>query len=306
MEGTYPLTFCLLASILRRYYRVKHRLEVLCVVDLEQIHCTSLERDEAAFISRRRLAFAHLHTTLPEYGTIAYWQMIEVEDAEDVQSALPLEVLVLSLRTAIERRDVEGRNRIMTQIIRRTQKYNTYWASNALNALHIPAGERREVARDIFADLYERIMRALIDPERAFWEENFQHCLRFERMHVFQAFLMREGWWKHQSERIPRNLLESLDAAPQSTSGERCGITIEDEQTQKDFLAVELSHVPLLLLHVPESLQSVLVLLFWEGRTEKEVASLLNITDRTVRNRLRRALQLLQGKLAKEREGMYG
>lgn len=306
MESTCPLTFCLLASILGRYYCAKHRLEVLWEVELEQIHCTSFERNDAEFVSHRRRAFAHLYTTLPEYGTPAYWHAIETEDANDVQSALPLEVLVLSLRTAIERRDGEGRNRIMTQIIRRTQKYNEDWASNALKVLHIPAGERREVVRDLFADLYERIMRALIDPERVFWEENFQHCLRFERMHVFQALLMREGWWKHQGERIPRNLLESLDVAPHSTSGERREIAIEDEQAQKDLLAVELSHVPLILLRLPESLQSVLVLLFWEGKTEKDVASLLSITDRTVRNRLRRALQLLQGELANEREDTYG
>jgi Sigma-70, region 4 len=288
---------------------VKHRLEVLWVVEFERVYCTSLERNDAECINHSRRTFDHLYTTLPEYGTLAYWHTIEAEDASDVtdeRSALPLEVLVRSLRAVIARGDIEGRNRIMTQIIRRTQKYNEYWASNALNALHIPASERKEAVRDLFADLYERIMRALIDPERAFWEENFQHCLRFERMHVFQALLMREGWWKHQSERIPRNLLESLDAAPHSKNGERREFTIEDEQAEKDFLAVELSHVPLLLLRLPESLQSVLVLLFWEGRTEKDVASLLSITDRTVRNRLRRALQLLQGELADEREGMYG
>ena len=215
-------------------------------------------------------------------------------------------VLVRSLRTVIARGDVEGRNRIMTQIIRRTQKYNQYWASNALNVLHIPESERNEAVRDLFADLYERVLRAIIDPKRPFWEENFQHCLRFERMHVFQALLMREGWWRQQSERIPRNLLVSLDVEPRSTSGDRREIAIEDEQAQNDLLAVELSHVPLLLLRLPAALQSVLVLLFWEGRTEKDVAALLSITDRTVRNRLRRALHLLQGELAHESEGMYG
>ncbi len=277
-------------------------------MESEQLYQTVIESDDAEFIKRRQI-LAHLYNSLPEYGSFAYWHTIEAEDTNDVTDgrfALPLEVLVRSLRVAIALGDVKGRNRIMTQIIRRTQKYNEYWASNVLNTLHILASERKEVVRDLFADLYERVIRALIDPERAFWEENFQHCLRFERMHVFQAFLMREGWSKQQSERIPRNLLNSLDTSVGSSDGERHEIAIEDEQTQKDLLAVELSDVPLLLLRLPDYLQSILVLLFWEGRTEKEVAAILRITDRTVRRRLQHALRLLRGELATEREDMYG
>ena len=276
-----------------------------------QIYSTAVESDAAEVVKRRK-KFVHLHNALPEYGSLAYWHTIEAEDVNDiiavtgVRSALPLEVLVLCLRTAIARGDVEGRNRIMTQIIRRTQKYNEYWARNALNTLHVPASERQEVVRDLFADLYERVLRALLDPGRTFWEENFQHSLRFERMHVFQALLMREGWWKQQSERIPRNLLQSLDTAVRSPDGEGHEIAIEDEQAQKDLLAVDLSDMPLLLLRLPKYLQPVLVLLFWEGRTEKDVASILRITDRTVRYRLQHALRLLRDELATEREGMYG
>lgn len=280
-------------------------------MESEQIYSTAVESDAAEFVKRRK-KFIHLHNALPEYGSLAYWHTIEAEDVNDiiavtgVQSALPLEVLVLCLRTAIARGDVEGRNRIMTQIIGRTRKYNEYWARNALNTLRIPASERQEVVRDLFADLYERVLRALIDPERTFWEENFQHSLRFERMHVFRALLMREGWWKQQSERIPRNLLHSLDTAVRSPDGEGHETAIEDEQAQKDLLAIELSDMPLLLLRLPKYLQPVLILLFWEGRTEKEVASILRITDRTVRHRLQHALRLLRAELATEREGMYG
>ncbi len=60
----------------------------------------------------------------------------------------------------------------MTRIIRRTQKDNEYWASNALNTLHIRVNERKEAVRDLFADLYEHVMRRLLDPGGLFWEEN--------------------------------------------------------------------------------------------------------------------------------------
>jgi len=265
-------------------------------VEREQVYRTDDDQDNAEYVKRRQV-LTYQYSTLPEYGSLAYWRFVETNDAE---SALPLEVLTRCLRTAIAFGDVEGRNRIMTRIIRRTQKDNESWAAQALNMLHIQASERKEVVRDLFADLYEHIMRRLMDPDQTFWEENFYHCLRFERMHVFRGFLMREGWWKkqQQSERIPRNLVESLDAAQYHPDGEDHKIAIEDEVAQKAMLAVELSDVPLLLLRLPEYLQSILVLLFWEGKTEKDIAALLEITDRTVRNRLQRALRLLRSELA--------
>lgn len=269
----------------------------------EQAHDMTYESDDAEFVKRRQ-AFAYQYSTLPAYGSLAYWRVVE-ENATTF--ALHLEVLVRCLRVAITREDVEGRNRIMTLIIRRTQQDNACWAANALNTLHIQASERREVVRDLFADLYECMMRRLIDPDKTFWEENFYHCLRFERMHVFQLFLMREGWWKKQrGERIPRNLIESLDAALRFSGEEHHDVAIEDELAQKAMLAVELSDVPLLLLRLPEYLQAVLVLHYWEGKTEKDIATLLDITDRTVRNRLQHALRLLRGELAQERAGIYG
>jgi RNA polymerase sigma factor (sigma-70 family) len=273
-------------------------------VEREQVHYLADEHDDAEYVKRRQ-AYAYQYSTLPEYGSLAYWRVVEENDA---MFALPIEVLVRCLRTAIARGDVEGRNRIMTRIIRRTQKDNEYWASNALNTLRIQVNERKEAVRDLFADLYEHVMRRLLDPDRPFWEENFYHCLRFERMHVFRVFLMREGWLKmnQPSERIPRNLVQSLDVALLNADDEQRGTGIEDELAQKALLAVELSDVPLLILRLPEYLQSVLFLLYWEGKTEKEVATLLDITDRTVRNRLQHALQLLRGKLAQEKEGIYG
>jgi DNA-directed RNA polymerase specialized sigma24 family protein len=42
--------------------------------------------------------------------------------------------------------------------------------------------------------------------------------------------------------------------------------------------------------------------LFWEGRSEKDTAQLLGITDRTVRNRRREALNVLREALDLEEE----
>ncbi len=53
-------------------------------------------------------------------------------------------------------------------------------------------------AHDLYADLCERVIRALHDSRRQFWEENFQHCLCFERKHAYHAFMTREGRWYNQ------------------------------------------------------------------------------------------------------------
>src|SRR5437764_416822 len=151
----------------------------------------------------------------------------------------------------------------------------------------------------------ERIMRALMDPGRLFWEEHFQHCLSFERRHAFRAFMTREGRWNSQTatktSRVPRMLVSSLDQAVQQRDSDLCELAIEDEDAQKALLAVEQSDLPLLILSLPDKLKSVVLLVFWEGKTERDTARLLGISDRTVRNRLRDAFEVLRSALEPER-----
>jgi len=72
------------------------------------------------------------------------------------------------------------------------------------------------------------------------------------------------------------------------------------------LLSVEQHDLALLILHLPEKLKSIIWLIFWEGRTEKDAARILGITDRTVRNRLREALKVLRELLESEGETIYG
>src|SRR5260370_19104788 len=78
------------------------------------------------------------------------------------------------------------------------------------------------------------LIRALMDTKRQFWEESFQHCLQFERKHVYQAFMTREGRWHNQHEadaptrRIPRKHIESLDQPVLHANGEMWELDIEN------------------------------------------------------------------------------
>jgi RNA polymerase sigma factor (sigma-70 family) len=225
---------------------------------------------------------------------------------------LPLEVLVRCFRLDIALEVDAGRNRIMEMILRRTQSSNEYWSRQVLSRIHLRPEERCMFAHDLYADLCERVIRALMDMKRLFWEENFQHCLLYERKHVYQAFMTREGRWHSQhaggvvTRRIPRVIIDSLDQPLLRANGEMRELEIEDELAQQALLSVEQSDLSLLILELPEKLKSVIWLIFWESRTEKDAAQILGVSDRTVRNRLREALKSLRAILDPEGNTIYG
>jgi len=258
---------------------------------------------------KRRALIAEQFMTLPSYGSTEFWQRIEESQSKQ---ALPLEVLVKCIRLAIHREDGTGKKRILEMIFRRTQAANEYWSKQVLLKLHLTTEEQYMCAYDLYAELCERVIRAVYDEKRLFWEENFQHCLSFERKHTYQAFMTREGRWYQShtdesgSRRIPRSHIGRLDHPACYAHGEAWEMEIVDEQAQLALLAVERQDVPLLVVDLPEKLQSVIWLLFWEGRTEKNVASILGISDRTVRNRLQKALRILRSGIESEGVTIYG
>ncbi len=263
---------------------------------------------EQELINRRAL-IAGQFLTLPLYGSTEFWQRIEEPLSGQ---ALPLEVLVKCARIAISLEDSAGKKRILEIIFRRTQAANEYWSKQILLRLHLTSEEHYMCVHDLYADLCERIIRAVYDEKRQFWEENFQHCLSFERKHAYQAFMMREGRWYQDntgetaSRRIHRSRLESLDHPAWHVHGEVREKDIVDEQAQLALLAIERQDVPRMVIDLPEKLKSVVWLLFWEGRTEKNVASILGISDRTVRNRLQKALSILRSTIESEGAATYG
>jgi DNA-directed RNA polymerase specialized sigma24 family protein len=280
---------------------------VKVAVNVKEELAQSVEKDERDVeLVKRRRGIATLFDALPVYGSIAFWKAVEA-CAEEV---LPLEVIVRCVRVAIKRGDDLGRKRLFEVIFRRTQSANEYWANNVIKALNLHVEEQNILVNDLYADLCECIIRALMDSERLFWEESFQHCLSFERRHVFRTLMTREGRWSSETTkktgRIPRAFVVSLDQPMQQAAGDLIELHIEDEMAQNALLAVEHSDLPRLILSLPDKLKAVVLLIFWEGRTEKDAAIALGISDRTVRNRLREALKILRDKLEPERALLYG
>ncbi|QBD82302.1 sigma-70 family RNA polymerase sigma factor [Ktedonosporobacter rubrisoli] len=248
------------------------------------------------------ISLAQIYDDLPVYGSSAFWQAIEAAD-------LPLEVLVRCFRSTSGYGDIWGRNRLIEVILYRVQSMNERWAHSMLKNLGISADERYALACDLCADLSEAMFRALMDPGRRFWEENFLHCLRFERRHIYQAFMMREGRWGSlkvkRSVRIPRELIASLDRQPRGSEEEPGLIDIKDEKAELMLQAIEKGELLRLVMSLPGKLKAAVLLVFWEGRTEKEAARILCITDRTVRNRIREAVKLLRDALEMDDGGFF-
>jgi len=246
---------------------------------------------------------SHQYETLPAYPSAAFWQAIEAV-------TLPLEVLVHCLRMVHPLGDALGRDRILSVIIRRLQTMNEYWAYTALGHIQVSADERFSLVCDLCADLYEKLILALLDPQRIFWEENFMHCLYFERKHVYRALLRREGFWYDESvkrgERIPRALVASLDYLVRNNDRRSGALDVEDDRAQMMLQQVEYSDLVECVLQLPEKFKMVVLLLFWEGHSEKDAAWILGVSDRTVRNRLHKALQLLYARLSQQKEQVCG
>lgn len=248
--------------------------------------------------TNQREHFLHLYEALPVYGSARYWEALTAEK-------MPLEVLVHSVRHC---EDVQGRNRLLECILCRIQSSNERWAAAVLEHAGVTDGEREELLQDLCADLYELLLRALLDPQRHYWEEHFQQCLYFARKHIFTSFMQREGHWRNlrfrHPKRIPRTLLNHLEGM-YHTGREREVLTIEDEEARHLLDQVtEGREVLALVMRLPERLKTVILLLFWAGLTEKAVAQALHITDRTVRNRVAKALQLLRDQLDQEEDAL--
>lgn len=250
-----------------------------------------------AEVVKRRQVLARIYHALPDVASSLFWEVVESAD-------IPLEVLVVCLRNLA---DNQQRQRILHIIVQRTQRTNEYWASCVLQRAAVRADERQALIYDLCADLYEHMLRALLDPRKLFWEENFLHSLCFERKHVYRSFMMREGRWHDErvarSERVPRAHLLRLDQPAPQHDGEPYLLDLEDEHAQKMLQSIEVSDLLRCVLLLPEPLKAVVLLLYWEGRSEKETAHLLRISDRTVRNRRRDALKILRGFFVDYMEG---
>jgi RNA polymerase sigma factor (sigma-70 family) len=258
-------------------------------------------------IAEHRATLARLYLALPTYGSTAFWRLLE--GGQEDGRALPLEMLVKVLREALASEDKHTERRLFEIIIARLQRANEQWVKQALASTRLLADEQQMLAADLYADLCEHLLRVLRDPEQRFWEEHFQHSLRFARKHVYERFMRLEGHWQKLTpgpgKRVPHTLVGSLERAEWRDEFDEPA-DIYDERAEEALLAVEREDLIALVMRLPAYLRAVVWLVFWEGHTMKSVGGLLNVSERTVRNRLRVALAELRQALTAGQEVVDG
>ena len=239
---------------------------------------------------------------LPLYGSSEFWHVIEQQDT-------PLELLTHLFRsghpgapsTSFLR---ENRQRLLATILLRIRLRNQRWASATVYKY---CDQRRleytMLAEDLLADLEEELCRSISNSMRSFWEINFVGCLSYIRRRVRRAFMLREGHWCNtnvkRTRRIPRDLIMSMDQQSSVHLERGAGpMDIEDEDSRARLSHVDVSDLYEDVLCLPLRMRAIVENIFWRGLTEKDTARVLGISDRTVRNHLRRAYIQLGERLA--------
>src|SRR5436305_15276693 len=94
----------------------------------------TLQEEADNELVRRRMYLASIYHALPDYGSTAFWRVVE---EPDLTVALPLELLTRCVRAAITRGDNAGRNRVIEVILRRNQTSYDYVVRHALAWLDV-------------------------------------------------------------------------------------------------------------------------------------------------------------------------
>lgn len=238
--------------------------------------------DALLALARRRLA--EELAQLPEWMTTAFWQRLGMDDPEH---AVSLGVLAHCVRRSVAANDMDASRELFTLLLERIERRSLRWAAQVVASTAMPRGgaeaARDDLMQELALYLWQRLRR---DDER--WELFFPRALAFAQRHVAAAHMQKRGLWPRsgvrRSARISARLVESLTAL----SGEDAAQEPLDEVNP--LAAAELADLRLLVLNLPLPERIAVVLRFWQGASEAEIARALGgVTTRTVRNCLRRA-----------------
>lgn len=246
---------------------------------------------ELVALARRRLADEL--SALPEWKSPAFWWRLR---SRDPAGGVSLGVHVHYIRRAAGDDDGLALRELFTLLIERVERQNQRWAARVVERTPALRGEAAAAARDdlmqdIALHLWERVCRGGDE-----WELFFSRALEFAQRHVAASYMRKRGLWARpgvrRSHTVLAYLVESLSAFTHDQDGAR---TDEPIAATAPLAAAELSDLRQLVLALPLPERIAIVLRFWQGASEQEIAAALGgVTTRTVRNRLRRAYDLLR------------
>ncbi len=255
---------------------------------------------ELVAVARRRLADEL--ALLPAWKTPAFWRRVRARDAA---RGVSLGALAHCARRAAGADDVAAARELFTLLIERTERRNLRWAQRTVARTPTLRGDTGAAARDDLMQelalyLWERLRQ---DGER--WDLFFSRALEFAQRHVATSYMERRGLWSRAGVRRPGRVMAHLVAslstdAPPGAPSEAMERLDEPVADGADPLAAaDLADLRLLVLELPWPERLAVVLSFWQGASEDDIARALGgVTTRTVRNHLRRAYERLRAAYA--------
>lgn len=183
------------------------------------------------------------------------------------------EALVYFLREYYQRGDDRVAGDLMEALARRVipSARKLLFHSHSLTT-----DQRDQIMEALFAELYQAWLS--LEPEDEFWEVRFGVCLKMKLIAVVKKH--RRPYQSEQSLTMPGADGEEYDLSE----------TVKDRQAPTAEQRVMIADA---LGHLEEPIRTAFYLYHREEWTEERIASHLAVTDRTVRNYLRRAEQRL-------------
>lgn len=258
--------------------------------------------EQEEYYAERLAAFEHQLQALPPPGTAAYWQAIEQTPQDDL---LPLEVVGRCLRERFGKGARQDAERIFDVMLHRAQSTVQHLAKKVARQSH--GGQESKIAEDLENETYLALWKELTSGKRTFLFVNFQHGLKRIIQHAAHAVMEQEGFWTRagveRPTRVPSGHIESLQATKNNEPDSSLEHTLPDSQSQGSPGERELRiDVETLLAHLDPESRFIILGFFIYGYTQKEIATRLNITDRTVRNHIDNILTYLRRYLGGEEE----
>jgi RNA polymerase sigma factor (sigma-70 family) len=257
-----------------------------------------------AYAARRAELDERFHA-LPPVGTEGYWRHIEQAPAEE---ALPLEVLTRCIRERVAAGQHGDAQRIFAAIMGRIQQRTAIWAWRI--ASQARGGMAHELKDELQQECYLKLWQELTDEGPTFLMENALHALTRIEQHVAHDVMERAGEWQRpgvdRPNRVPRSDMESADAlAEREEDGRKVPLEISDTTAGDAFERVEWASDLLdALRELSAEMRSLIYDSFVRELTQEDIARKWNVTDRTVRNRLKQSLEHLRVRLGDE-EGRH-
>lgn len=270
---------------------------------------------ELVLVARARLA-GELQE-LPAWDTPQLWAKVY---SAVPQEAVSFGALVHLIRVAARRNEKRTARELFVLLLERTEGLNRRWADHVvLSTPGIRGTPGTAVCEDLRQELTLRLWESVGLADGEAWELFFQRSLAYAQRHTALAYMEQRGYWNRRttSKRIAQPVAATTAAhsvvwaasdafvaehrwdqrasdVSDATGASYTHRALNIAAASGEFVAADLTDLRELVTRLPREQRIAIVLRHWQQASELEIAKMLGVTTRTVRNYLRRAHERLR------------